>query len=557
MLSVYGLFKQPNPMYHTPLSLDPITEMIPWTTVAWQQVHHGHLPLWDPYSALGLPLAFNWLSAAFSVPSLIGYLMPLHLAYTVQIIVTLIVAGTGMYVLGRVLRLGVLGSAMAATVFELSGLSLGTLGWPLEQVMSWAGWLFALTVLIVRGHHRVRHVVLFALVVAAMIYAGFPELVAFVGLALVVFVGVSFSLHRLWSLRSFPILRPVADLTMGGLAGLALGAPLWLPGLQLAQQSVRGQRIVVQVLPAHTLIDLIFQGFDGRAESVWPSVGIYVGPIAIVLAAIALVARRNRPEIVALGVVTLILAFLVWVLPSLGVLQRLPFRLSQAKWTYVSHPLEMVLAILAGVGLDAVVRTHASRATRRGIVVVFAVMAVLLLAVWSFGRGTLPQFESTIRNDSFTWPAVETILGLAVVVGLVIFHSRRQRPRDPTTARAGAVTGAALLLAETVFLVAMGAPLLPSSPSSFTPTPAVAALQRAVGSSEVACGVQRCWSTTGLVPNVNVALRVREFASYDPILPSAYFTQWRSLSGESATGFPGSSVFDLASPRCPKRASTA
>jgi len=39
-------------------------------------VHLGFLPLWNPYSGPGLPLAFNWQSASFGVPSLIGYLMP-------------------------------------------------------------------------------------------------------------------------------------------------------------------------------------------------------------------------------------------------------------------------------------------------------------------------------------------------------------------------------------------------------------------------------------------------------------------------------------------------
>ncbi len=59
--------------YNTQIS-DLIREIIPWTTLAWTQVHHGILPLWNPYSALGAPLAFNWQSGAFSLPALVGYL---------------------------------------------------------------------------------------------------------------------------------------------------------------------------------------------------------------------------------------------------------------------------------------------------------------------------------------------------------------------------------------------------------------------------------------------------------------------------------------------------
>ena len=121
ILARVGLSRQPGVSVHNPQTADLITEMIPWTSLAWTQVHHGHLPLWNPYSALGMPLAFNWQSATFSLPSLLGYLAPLHLAYTVQVFSSSVIAGTGVYVLGRVMHLGVTGCVMAGTVYELSG----------------------------------------------------------------------------------------------------------------------------------------------------------------------------------------------------------------------------------------------------------------------------------------------------------------------------------------------------------------------------------------------------------------------------------------------------
>ena len=72
---------------------DLIREIIPWTTLAWTQVHNGFLPLWNPYSALACPLAFNWQSATFSLPALLGYLVPVRFDFTVQVLVTLVVGG--------------------------------------------------------------------------------------------------------------------------------------------------------------------------------------------------------------------------------------------------------------------------------------------------------------------------------------------------------------------------------------------------------------------------------------------------------------------------------
>ena len=151
ILSQSGLTRASGVTPRNSASGDQIAEMIPWSSLAWTQVHAGHLPLWNPFSGLGLPLAFNWQSAVFSLPVVISYAFPLHLAYTAQIIVTLVIAGTGAYALARVLHVGAIGCATAGTIYELSGSFMGWLGWPHAAVMSWAGWLLAAAILIVRG----------------------------------------------------------------------------------------------------------------------------------------------------------------------------------------------------------------------------------------------------------------------------------------------------------------------------------------------------------------------------------------------------------------------
>ena len=65
LLSRYGVSKQSGVTVHNAQTTDLIAQMIPWTSLAWTQVHHGQLPLWNPYNGLGMPLAFNWQSATF------------------------------------------------------------------------------------------------------------------------------------------------------------------------------------------------------------------------------------------------------------------------------------------------------------------------------------------------------------------------------------------------------------------------------------------------------------------------------------------------------------
>ena len=546
VLSQYSLTKQVGVSVHNWRLIDQITQFVPWTTLAWTQVHSGHLPLWNPYSLLGMPLAFNWESATFSVPSLVGYLVPLHLAYTVQIVVTLIIAGTGVYVLGRVLGLGVLGCVMAATVCELSGPYIAWLGWPLVQVMSWAGWLFAATLLVVRGQHRTRSIVFFAVVCACLIYAGFPESAILLGLSLVVFLAVLLVRRSHWLGGSGPILRPVVDLVVAAVAGLGLGAPLMLPGLQLTAHSTRGLGNLNRssALPIHSLVGVIFQGFDGlpEASSRWFDhsgffplyLQAYVGVIAVVMALVAIALKRKSPEVVAFGAVVIVTAALCFASPLVRLMQSLPLGVGRVEWTYALAPMAFSVAVLAGVGTDLLVRSR-QPGVRRWAGGGFVGMGALTLGVWTFGRGDLSAVDAWIRAESFIWPTIETVVGLAAVGAMVVVH-HRARGREASHRKvgdAGLWAATALVACETAFLIASGAPVMSSSPQFLVPTSAEVTLQHAVGSSLVGCGIKPCFTALGILPDVNVVAHVQELADYDTVIPAIYVKSWRAATGKS------------------------
>ncbi len=194
-LSASGLPPHPGAPVHNLFDTDQITQMIPWTNLAWTQVHHGHLPLWNSYTALGTPLAFNWQSAVFSLPAVIGYLVPLRFDYTVQIVVTLFVTGSGVYVFGRVMRLSVVACVFGAVTAELGGTFVRWIGWPVASVMSWTGWALVAIVLIVRGDRRVRAVTIFSIILALAVYAGQPDTLVLFGVFLVTFTLVYLGLE--------------------------------------------------------------------------------------------------------------------------------------------------------------------------------------------------------------------------------------------------------------------------------------------------------------------------------------------------------------------------
>ncbi len=559
LLSRHGLTAQPGVVPRNPTASDQIGQMIPWNALAWTEVHAGHLPLWNPFAAWGTPLAFNWQSAPFGLPALVGYLVPERLSYTVGVLVTLVVAGTGAYVLGRVLGLGVLGSALSGTGFSLAGSTFVWLGWPVASVLSWSGWLLAAVLLVVGGRRRPWSLALLAAVVAAAVYAGEPDTLITLVTTVAVFTIALLVFRWLGSAgRAFPF-RAVRDLAVAGGVGLALAAPLLLPGLQLASRSVRnggGGALGGQTgLGIRDFANVFF----GTGHRGIPFLSLSsIGAIVVTLVAVGVCCRWRRPAVRALTVTLVVTGLVTFSEPVIRMANAFP-GLHAVRWPRSLMFVVLCTSVLAGVGLDALVTGEAPRRVRRVLTIGFAVITIglaLAVVVWSGSTGEVPSaFSSPFTNGfharNVVWSLVGLVVGIAGTTILVVAARRRRAVPGAARPRRGRWTvefrvGVLFLLAETVVLVALAAPFWASSTVGFPRPPAVRVLSHTVGSSLVGLGVANefCLGQPGLglYPNTYSSYDVHELAVYDPMLPASIFTSWQRATGQPG-GFTGFSSF--------------
>ena len=569
ILSQFGLTNNPHVLVHNIVNSDEIQEFIPWQALAWLQVHAGHLPLWNPHSLLGLPLAFDFQSAPFGPTVAIGYLFPLSLAHSATVVARLIVAGSGVYLFARLLRLDVVPALVCATIFELSGGFTIWLGDYPAGAMAWAGWILASSVLVLRGRHRVASVCLLALTLAFGFLEGEPQIAAvLVGVVAVFVIVMTAYLWRSGSRRA--ALSALLDHGLGLLAGAALVAPIYLPGIQLGLASSRNVGPPISGLPLYDLSHLLFATYDGAPTSPATVIGpnnlyvsmLYVGSIGLVLAVTALALWRQRREVVAFAVAATGLLVLLFVSPLLSVFRHVPllgvFRLALA-----TPALELCLAVLAGFGAQALVTQRGKRLVESWYRVGVALIAGCLLVLGALvvvNVSHLPAAQLNVRRGSFLWPT----LGLAVC-GLVLIARSRRSSRRAAHARSSASKRVhvverrsllelwVLLLVETAFLLSAGAGFVSSSPSFLPTSHELTTFQRIVGSSLVGFGTcaPNAFPTTGLVPDVNLAYGVNEFAAYDPILPRSYHVSYAEATGTSPALLPPFGLF------CPEITSLA
>ena len=533
LLSIFGFTSQPGVPVHNAVSSDQIQEMIPWNNLTWLQVHAGHLPMWNPFAGLGLPLAFNFQSAPFSLTTAVSYLFPLALAYTVTVVAKLVIAGVGVMFLLRTLGVGVIPATVAGTVFELSGAYTAWSGWPHDGVYCWLGWtLGAITLLAARRRVRLATALL-AVSVALGVLGGHPESII---ISLVVAAIYALALLVVAWVRE-PGVRTLllaGQVTAAAVAGLALSAPVLAPGLQVISRSSHTTATGYAPLPLTNLANLAYSTFYGLPilhQTYFGSrnyyvAASYVGFGALCLAVLALVTGWRRAEVRVLGILALVCGAIVYSTNVARFLERLPGA-KLVLWDRTIIPLSLIIAVLAGIGLETLIRRGAELSVRvsfAGVAVAAAVVEGAVVLASRSGRFHSAQMRQE-RLHSLLVPGLEVGVGLVAAVLLLSGAGWWKR--------AGAVS--LVVGAEVLFLFTATPSLWSSSPTGFPTTAAASAYEATVGAERVgfaACPSLNTQASLGVLAEANSAYGVAEFAAYDPVVPKTWFQAYGAAIGQ-------------------------
>ena len=378
---------------------DLVSFLLPTYRFAAESLRAGQWPLWNPHLYGGAPhvadsqagflyppnLALFMLRPDFGVKALEA-LSTLHLWW----------AGLGMYVFVRSLRWGeegaeqagrlaALGAGIAFAFSDSLWIHFGNLNY--IAVASWLPWVMVCFVRALgegkEGNKETREknqtdhrspitdyrflawATLGGLLLGVGTLAGHVQASLFIGMTVVLY-GLFWLVFELQvSSTAAALLRLVAS--VGVLAGVAIlvAAPVLVPSLQLAPYLDRAawhyQETVGYSLSPAQWIGLAIPGFFGRGPQLhwglWPRVEVgYIGVLPLALAALAILARRDRTTWSLLGVsgVAFVLSLGIYSVPH-GWLTLLPgFDLLRAP-ARLTLVMDFGLAALAGIGLQVLV----------------------------------------------------------------------------------------------------------------------------------------------------------------------------------------------------------
>jgi len=401
----------------------------------------GSLPLWNPWVGFGEPLLANASFQLLYPPAWIALGLPVGTAYTLIVVLHVLGAGLGTYLLALRLGLTRLGSTLAGAAYVLSGPGL-SLVIHLHHLCgaAWMPWVL-LAASRVADRPGVRSAVTLGAVAGVQSLAGSGDMLVLSALAAAILVLV-------WPRSPGVAGRQLRSLMCAGLLAAALGAGQWLPLLEVALRSERSSldvttRTFWSLHPATAVgfafpvpwREIPFQAdvkallFEGR-EPLFYSVYLGGAVLGLAGAGLAIGGRWRRlllgalllaSLLGALGRFTPVYDWFVFLVPPLRVF-RYP-----AKALVLTA---LATALLAGAGLDA------SRRLRRwALCVALVPIAAGAALFWAAG----PEWGSAfvmrrLRPETMTElmhalarPVVESALLLAVTAGVVFWRSRLSR----------------------------------------------------------------------------------------------------------------------------------
>lgn len=339
---------------------------------AFTRLRQGDLPLWNPNQGLGGPFLATLQTGVLYPPNWLHLRLPSQHAFVWLAFAHVALAAVLAGLLARSLGAGTLGSVTAGLLYATS-LPLWGSVWtpPMLYAAAWApGVLLAVENAVERP--GARRATALALVLAAMILAGWPHAVVMTMLAAAI-TGTASLLLAAWRTRRLPI-AALLTICLGASAGGLLAAPQLLPSFELMLQSTRAPGAIDAsnagregaIHEPGVFLDSLVQ--DGLSSGV---PGLASPVLAVLAVALAGYGRARAAVLLAVATLALAISFPNHT-PLFDWMRHIPL-IGDFRSPYRYRLISMLaIAVCAGLGISRI----ELRGGRRGVVLAIAVAAI-------------------------------------------------------------------------------------------------------------------------------------------------------------------------------------
>lgn len=391
--------------------------------VTERALRHWRLPIINDLIFGGVPHLGNPSAVALYPPQLITLFFGTNRSMGLLVAAHVVLLGIGMLVLARRLGLTPVGATTAGVISMAAGSTL-TKSVQFEQilVLAWFPWLLVAIHAVLTSTRPWRAVSGMAVVTAAILLAGHPQLV-YESVALAAAATIGFA----WDDRRW---RRGGHLAVGAALGVAMALPqLVAVVFATADSAITGGRDLEALrspalsLPTDAMARALLGTVQNRDPATFASgfesiafIGVVVALLAVIGCGRSLWQRRSRPWAISFAAIAAL--SLVWATGPRSALFRLAFDVvpgfdlarASSRWLVV---VVLVAAVFASVGVDVVWRGARARHLTAALIAAIAVAGFLAIG----------PFEIADRRSAAIW-AVTAVVALGLLALHVVGNDR-------------------------------------------------------------------------------------------------------------------------------------
>jgi hypothetical protein len=397
---------------------DIISQIYPWKKLVIESIRSGSIPKWNPYQFSGTPLLANYQSASFSPLNILFLLLPFIHAWSISILLQMLLSGLFMLLFVRGLHIGRAGSVVSAVSFMFCGFivvwgAYGTLAFAILYLP-----LFLYSIENWFEKKKLRYLLVSTLVIPLSFFSGhFQTSLYFLA------TGFFYAVYKTIIKKD---MHSFFSSFISICVGLCLSLPQIIPTLQLFYLSVRSDIFTItEAIPWNYFPTIIAPDFYGNPVTrndwyghyaEWAS---FTGSITFILALIGVFFARKKHNAVLffilLACMSLLLAFktpLTQIIVSL----KIPI-LSTTAISRIIVLFSFSVAVLAGFGTDTLTYLWSSSRLIKKVVVFTCIYLIALACLWILLLSHNSLFIIGSNNEMFSiakrnllLPSILTIL---------------------------------------------------------------------------------------------------------------------------------------------------
>ncbi len=379
-----------------PLITDPVLQTYPWRAITIGNIKEGYLPLWNPYSFSGQPLAANIQSAPFSALNVLFFILPFKIAWAIQIILPEILTSLFMYLYLKSQKLSSPAAIFGSFVLPFSGFFVAWMAW--GTIATTAMWLPLILFCLQKLTKRISapFFLLLTFAFSQTIFSGHTQTAFYVFLA-------SF-LYLLFLLKTSPNRKNITVCVASLILGIIIAAPQILPSIDFIKLSARNidqgyyPNRQDWFLPPQNLLQLIAPDFFGNPATynywgVWNYAEFvsFVGIIPLSLVLFSLF--RKQKEVIffiLLAAVSLVLALPNFV-SKIPYIYHFPY-VSSLQPSRIIFLWVFSLTVLSAFGFDYFLNNKNKKIILLPAILIFTFLISLLFYTTSF-KSVFPQLK--------------------------------------------------------------------------------------------------------------------------------------------------------------------